>query len=216
MGQMIDEEDCEVCVEFDQEWIFTYGDLVTLLLCFFILLFSMCKMDVEKFKDVAQSFKPTPAGSPFLLEGNDAIVERISTVVENSEISEETTMRVEDHGVVVSFNARALFESGSSVLTEKAKTELSKFSKLLYFLPNKLLVEGHTDDAPLPQGMSHWQLSSARSSVVARHLITGGVDEKKITIKGYGKYRPQFQNNIPEQRVLNNRVEVIVVPEGEQ
>ena len=40
MGQMIDEEDCEVCVPFDQDWIFTYGDLVTLLLCFFILLFS--------------------------------------------------------------------------------------------------------------------------------------------------------------------------------
>ena len=33
MGQLIDEEDCEVCVPFDQEWIFTYGDLVTLLLC---------------------------------------------------------------------------------------------------------------------------------------------------------------------------------------
>ena len=33
MGQMIDEEDCEVCIPFDQEWIFTYGDLVTLLFC---------------------------------------------------------------------------------------------------------------------------------------------------------------------------------------
>ena len=37
MGQMIDEEDCEVCKPFDQEWIFTYGDLVTLLFCFFVL-----------------------------------------------------------------------------------------------------------------------------------------------------------------------------------
>ncbi len=216
MGKMIDEEDCPVCEEFDQEWIFTYGDLVTLLLCFFILLFSMCKMDIERFRDVADSFKPTPAGSPFLLDGNDAIVERISTVVEKSELADDTTMSVEDRGVVVSFNAKALFESGSAVLTEQAKQELSKFSKLLYFLPNKLLVEGHTDDAPLPKGMSHWGLSSARSSVVARHLITEGVDEKKITTKGYGKYRPQFQNNIPEQRALNNRVEVIVIPEEEQ
>ncbi len=43
MGQMIDEEDCEVCKPFDQEWIFTYGDLVTLLFCFFVLLVSLCK-----------------------------------------------------------------------------------------------------------------------------------------------------------------------------
>ena len=48
MGQMIDEEDCEICIPFEQEWIFTYGDLVTLLLCFFILLFSMCRTDVKK------------------------------------------------------------------------------------------------------------------------------------------------------------------------
>ncbi len=54
MGQMIDEEECEVCIPFDQEWIFTYGDLVTLLLCFFILLFSMCRTDVEKSKQIAQ------------------------------------------------------------------------------------------------------------------------------------------------------------------
>ena len=46
MGQMIDEEDCEVCKPFDQEWIFTYGDLVTLLFCFFVLLVSLCKTDV--------------------------------------------------------------------------------------------------------------------------------------------------------------------------
>ena len=49
--------------------IFTYGDLVTLLLCFFILLFSMCKYEIEKFKSVAESFKPLPAGTPFMEEG---------------------------------------------------------------------------------------------------------------------------------------------------
>ena len=52
MGQMIDEEDCEVCKPFDQEWIFTYGDLVTLLFCFFVLLVSLCKTDVEKIKQI--------------------------------------------------------------------------------------------------------------------------------------------------------------------
>ena len=54
MGIPIDEEDCPVCEEFKDGWIFTYGDLVTLLLCFFILLFSMCKYEIEKFKSVAE------------------------------------------------------------------------------------------------------------------------------------------------------------------
>jgi chemotaxis protein MotB len=83
MGIPIDEEDCPVCVEFKDGWIFTYGDLVTLLLCFFILLFSMCKYEIEKFKSVAESFKPLPAGTPFMEEGNDSMVEQISKNVKN-------------------------------------------------------------------------------------------------------------------------------------
>ena len=215
MGQMIDEEDCPVCEEFEQGWIFTYGDMVTLLLCFFILLFSMCKLDTEKFRDVAQSFKPTPAGSPFLLDGSDAIIKNIAQEIETSELSEETAVSVEDRGVVVSFNARALFAPGSAELTEQAKEELSKFSKLLYFLPNDLLIEGHTDNSQAPNGMSNWELSALRSSVVARYLVEDGVEPDKITTKGFGQYSPAFLNSVPEQRVLNNRVEVIVVPEEE-
>ena len=57
MGQMIDEEDCEVCIPFDQEWIFTYGDLVTLLLCFFILFFALSTVDGEKAKRLASTFQ---------------------------------------------------------------------------------------------------------------------------------------------------------------
>ncbi|GIT73441.1 MAG: hypothetical protein Ct9H300mP28_32550 [Pseudomonadota bacterium] len=60
MGQLIDEEECEVCVPFDQEWIFTYGDLVTLLLCFFILLFQCAGNDVEKSKQISESLKRCP------------------------------------------------------------------------------------------------------------------------------------------------------------
>ena len=77
MGQMIDEEECEVCIPFDQEWIFTYGDLVTLLLCFFILLFSMCRTDVEKSKQIAQSFKSMPPGSPFIFSGQSSNLEKL-------------------------------------------------------------------------------------------------------------------------------------------
>ena len=82
MGQLIDEEDCEVCVPFDQEWIFTYGDLVTLLLCFFILLFSTCKYETMKFKSLAASFKPLPAGTPFMNEGKDSVVEQLAQQLE--------------------------------------------------------------------------------------------------------------------------------------
>ena len=100
MGQLIDEEDCEVCVPFDQEWIFTYGDLVTLLLCFFILLFASCVYETKKFKAVAESFKPLSPGSPFMQEGRDYVVDQIAKEVEQTELGDDTRVTVEEKGVV--------------------------------------------------------------------------------------------------------------------
>lgn len=215
MGQMIDEEDCEVCEEFDQEWIFTYGDLVTLLLCFFILLFSMCKTDIEKFKDVANSFKPLPPGSPYLQEGNDSVVEQLAKEMEESELADDTAINVEDRGVVVSFSARAFFAEESSELNTKAITELARFAKLVYLLPNKIQVEGYTDNTPPKKWKSNWQLSGARAARVANFLANNGVDPQKMTVKGFGSQRPRFRNDSPEQRHLNNRVEVIIMPDSD-
>ena len=130
MGQLIDEEDCEVCVPFDQEWIFTYGDLVTLLLCFFILLFATCVYETRKFKAVAESFKPLPPGSPFMQEGRDSVVEQISKEVEQTELGDDTRVTIEEKGVVVSFAASATFEPGSTKLTPEATKEIARFSRL--------------------------------------------------------------------------------------
>jgi chemotaxis protein MotB len=213
MGQLIDEEDCEVCVPFDQEWIFTYGDLVTLLLCFFILLFATCVYETRKFKAVAESFKPLPPGSPFMQEGRDSVVEQISKEVEQTELGDDTRVTIEEKGVVVSFAASATFEPGSTKLTPEATKEMARFSRLVFLLPNRLQVEGHTDNQPVQkQWGSAWELSGARASRVARFFIDNGMDPKKLTVKGFGSTRPKFNNDSPTQRRRNNRVEVIVLP----
>ncbi|MGK5090638.1 OmpA family protein [Deltaproteobacteria bacterium TL4] len=212
MGQMIDEDECAVCVEFKDGWIFTYGDLVTLLLCFFILLFSMCKMDANKFKSVGDSFKPLPTASPSMEEGMDSAVEDLAKEMEESELAEETSVNVEERGTVISFSSNAFFLPESSELNEKAKQELERFAKLIYFLPNKIQIEGHTDNISPKQWKTNWELSGARASKVAQFLTTAGVDGQKITVKGFGQYRPRFNNASPEQQLLNNRVDVIIVP----
>ena len=212
MGQLIDEEDCEVCVPFDQEWIFTYGDLVTLLLCFFILLFATCVYETRKFKAVAESFKPLPPGSPFMQEGRDSVVEQISKEVEQTELGDDTRVTIEEKGVVVSFAASATFEPGSTKLTPEATKEIARFSRLVFLLPNRLQVEGHTDNQPVQKWGSSWELSGARASRVARFFIDNGMDPKKLTVKGFGQTRPKFSNESPIQRRRNNRVEVIILP----
>ena len=180
MGQMIDEEECEVCIPFDQEWIFTYGDLVTLLFCFFVLLFSMCVYETEKFKSVASSFKPLPAGTPFISEGRDSLVEDISKKVEESELGDDADVNVEDKGVVVSFRASTFFEANSTDLNAKGVEELTRFSKLIFLLPNRIQIEGHTNDSEPKNWSSNWELSGARAAKVARIFVDNGMDPKRV------------------------------------
>ena len=213
MPQIQDEPPkCEV---FEDFWIFTYGDMVTLLLCFFILLFSFCKMDVEKFKSVAESFKPTPPGSPFFLSGKPEALEAIASRVSSSEISDEVHVTVDERGVVVSFNDAALFERGSAELTKGADKILTIFSQVLFGLNNQVLIEGNSDDQPIKsvQFPSNWELSSARASTVARFFESEGIKGKRLQVIGYGPFHPRFRNDTPEKRALNRRVDVIIKPD---
>ena len=212
MGQLIDEDDCEVCVPFDQEWIFTYGDLVTLLLCFFISLFSTCKYETMKFKSLAASFKPLPAGTPLLNEGKDSIVEQIAQQLEESELGDDANINVEEKGVVGSFKASAYFKADSAKLNAKAVKEMTRFSKLIFLLPNKIQIEGHTEKKQPDNWDSTWELAGARASKIARFFIENGLDPTKITVKSFGSTRPRFREASPTQRSLNNRVEVVVLP----
>ena len=212
MGQLIDEDDCEVCVVFDQEWIFTYGDLVTLLLCFFILLFSTCTYETMKFKSLAASFKPLPAGTPHMNEGKDSIVEQIAQQLEESELGDDANINVEEKGGVVSFKASAYFKADSAKLNAKAVNEMTRFSKLIFLLPNKIQIEGHTEKSQPKNWNSTWELAGARASKIARFFIENGLDPAKITIKSFGSTRPRFREASPTQRSLNNRVEVVVLP----
>jgi chemotaxis protein MotB len=211
---VFEENECK-CNEFTDYWIFSYGDTVTLLLAFFILLFTFCKVDVEKFRSVAESFKPTPPGTPFFFEGKESVLEAVAAQIETTELSEEVFVTIDPRGVIVSFQDSALFALGSADLSDKGEKTLDRFAKFLYGLPNRVAIEGHTDDQPISsrQYPSNWELSSARGGSVARWFERNGVEPKRMEVIGYGSTRPRFKNDSGEKRALNRRVEVVIKPE---
>jgi chemotaxis protein MotB len=203
------------CEEFTDFWIFTYGDLVTLLLTFFIMLFAFCKTDTSKLKSVAESFKPTPPGSPFFFEGKESVLSQLAQQISTSELSTEAFVTVDQRGVVVSFKDTALFPSGSAELTDSARRRLRVFVAYLFGLPNDVIIEGHTDNTPVAGGRypSNWELSAARASSVARFFQSEGVKGGRMQVIGFGEYRPRFRNDTPEKRALNRRIDVVIKPQ---
>lgn len=115
-----------------------------------------------------------------------------------------------DEGIKFTLSSDLLFPTNSSYLTEKAKVELSKLSKLLnQDKTKKIRVDGHTDSTG-EANYNQW-LSDKRAASVKKFLEDAGVSAARITTKGLGQTKPISDNKTPEGRQKNRRVEVVIL-----
>jgi chemotaxis protein MotB len=126
----------------------------------------------------------------------------------------EVVMRVTPEGFVISLNDVGFFNSGQAVLMPGAAGKIRRIATVLAEHGLDLRVEGHSDDQPIhtPQYRSNWELSTARAMAVLMLLVDdSGIDPRKISIAGYGQYKPVADNSTPEGRKQNRRVDLVVV-----
>jgi chemotaxis protein MotB len=222
------------------KWMVTFSDLITLILVFFILLFSMSQIDIVKFRAIADSFQQRqilefyPSVIPFENPSAEPDMEKEKTQPQSSEQADkELTQLLADiqsylnenklsdvvvatrteRGVVLVLQEQALFASGEATVLEDAYPFLNKVGDLLSRIPNFVKVEGHTDNRPIGtyRFPSNWELSSARASSVIRYIIqTENLDPKRFIAVGYGDTRPIAPNDTRENLQKNRRVEVII------
>lgn len=162
-----------------ERWLLTYSDLITLLLIFFILMYTMAKLDVAKFNTMKDALagalksgtSSIQQGSPGILdkeqasqetstgEGNeqvqmDAIEEKVIELVNKYNLQNYIVVTQEERGLDIEIRNElsniVLFNSGSADLTPPAGEIISRIGSLLKELPNNLIrVEGHTDNRPI-------------------------------------------------------------------
>jgi chemotaxis protein MotB len=114
--------------------------------------------------------------------------------------------------VEIEIKNNILFTSGSAVINEQARETLGKIATILHDIPNRLRVEGFTDDVPIstPIYPSNWELSAARAASVVHLLMQHGVRPERMAAIGYGEYQP-IDNNATEQGRMRNRRVVLVI-----
>ena len=124
--------------------------------------------------------------------------------------------KVTEEGLLITFDDRYLFASGSAALSDKAKFILDKVGVLICekFVMHNMRVEGHTDNKPIASVMypSNWELSSARACSIVRYLI----DRFKFfpslfTAVGYADTRPVDSNDTNSGAMKNRRVEILIL-----
>jgi chemotaxis protein MotB len=108
---------------------------------------------------------------------------------------------------------RVLFEPGQADLRAEGREVVDKLAAAIGRLPNKLAVEGHTDNVPISgRYASNWELSTARATTVLRELLERhGISPSRLSAAGYADERPLAANDTAEGRAANRRVELVVL-----
>jgi len=205
-------------------WMLTYADMVTLLLTFFILYYSIASQNVMKFKEVIMGEEKNNIG---LIELMDTMTIRTSLnewtgFQKNSlinAIEKVTTDKITlDSGpdrsrVVVRIPGRTLFKTGSADLDKTGWPSLTEVANIFKKYPNyKINIQGHTDDFPVSTEKfpTNWELSAVRATAVLRFLNDKGIDPIRMTATGYADTFPLGPNTTAEERAKNRRVEFVL------
>ncbi len=262
-----------------EAWAIPYGDLITLLLAFFVVMYAISSINEGKFRVLSDSLNAAFRGNPRTLEpvqvgeksrgsgadiamsivqqamlegqprrlldaisihgeggpattGADAeppgkaahpIAEQLTRVADELETAlkslvdaELVAVRRHEFWLEVEIRTDILFPSGVATLSNAAYPALDALATTLSKYPNPLRVEGHTDNRPINTRYypSNWELSSARAASVVHRFARSGISPARLSVIGFGEFRPAQSNDTAAGRNANRRV-IIVILAGE-
>jgi len=217
--------------QFDgHRWLTTFNDMITLLMVFFVLLFSMGNMDVKQFKHFQNSLQSAmgilnqgrhiPKGiiaseAQDAMQGDENSPESASSANNKPQLDNTKGLEAEytPKGIHLTLDDKLLFASSSSKLTAGGTALLKKVARIIKPLNRTIRVEGHTDNRPIATTVfpSNWELSTARAISVVKYLIdAAGIAPQFLAAAGYGDSKPRAPNDSEINMSKNRRVEIIL------
>jgi chemotaxis protein MotB len=163
--------------ENNERWTLTYLDMITLLFVFFVVMYAMSKVDVEKFEALAGSLNSAFSASSeepgsgtgsglgegkIITEKNQTkpevpmqsnaarsrVYDKAYDIIKSYKAQDKVKVRQEQRGVVVQLGAELFFAPGKADLPANAGQALLSVAMIANSLPNEIQIEGHTDPTP--------------------------------------------------------------------
>jgi len=212
-------------------WVLTFGDLISLMLTFFVLIVSMSTLDELTLKEISQQ---ALVGSSIFDQGSNtdlaiapvdaqravsmqemmlAARQKANLVLSQSEWKGKVHARVIKDKFMLSLPSSVLFNEGSANLKEEDIVILRRLARLLASTPGHVRVEGHTSSSSVPVGSSFpdaWSLSLARAASVLHVLEAEGVSHSRLSLAGYGPSKPVSMLGSLFGHNKNRRVDIIL------
>lgn len=234
----------EECVAGAPKWLLSWGDLTTLLLTFFVMMFDTGKVDIVELRLAMSPFlgMGSYVGGNTLSPGKLAELGNNLMTLPSTEMGQSLSrarrlatstfqpqvatrkvrVKEDERGLVISLAADAFFREGSAeVDLEEARGTLQSMARLLSspeLEGRKFRIEGHTDNRPTGAGSdfrTNWELSLARGANVLHYLVEFGVPEATFQVSGFADTVPLMDNSTPEGRAYNRRVDLVILSPGQ-
>ncbi len=207
-------------------WMVTYGDMITLVLTFFVLLFSMSEIKKDKISKTMRAFQaqfgvlPKYKSTVQVFVESRRMTQTDANVLRRGPLGKHLQVQIIDPGkkMKIVIGGKALFRENDYRLTVEGKNLIREdVAPELRGFGNKVEVRGHAATAPYGAGSRFkdpWQLSYLRAREVMRFLVDeSGLEERRFRVVACGDTEPIKSNLDPEGREANRRVEVVMTEE---
>jgi chemotaxis protein MotB len=207
-------------------WMGTYGDMVTLLMAFFVLLYSASDPDPGKYEEIAESMKEAFSKQDVENEFKK-LHESLEDIIKKKNLENTVEIELGPNGILIQIPGSSLFASGSADLMTDMVPVIVEISTAITQLLDEssyhdymIEVEGHTDDEPIGEDSeifsSNWDLSAIRATGIVELLYNSGIEMNKLKPIARAESIPLLPNRdengipIPENRAKNRRVVIKV------
>lgn len=223
--------------DYINRWVVSYADFVTMLLALFMVLYAILQVDNHKLMELQRRMQKA-FGADVKVENVTKYQEQIQSNIQSNliqkagygniksgealeklfkgNITQNKSIKLirENRGLIIRVNDTMLFDEGSAQIRPKAEVTLAEIIKVLTKIDNPVIIEGHTDSTPIKNAKypSNWELSTARATNIIYYMTKKGkLSPKRLCAVGYGEYMPIADNTSISGRMLNRRVDIIVL-----
>lgn len=199
--------------DYINRWVVSYSDFVTMLLALFIVMFAIShNVNKEQAKIIEDNnLQVVENATDIPTKTADELIKELNEKLANNS---SVTLVKDNRGLIVRMNNSILFDEGSAIIKKNASKTLDEVIGIISQVDNKVLVEGHTDSTPINTKTypSNWELSTARATNIIGYIIrTGKIPPQRLSAAGYGEYMPIADNTSSGGRLLNRRVDIIIL-----
>lgn len=217
-------------------WMVTYGDMMSLLLTFFIMLVAMSSVEKVKFNQAAGSLqgalgivpsnaislasKKMDADKPIDRRGSRQEkkmrkkVQKMQQMIKAETLPKDLKISMSKEGVGIRISDPNFFDLGKATLKPQSFVVLDQIIDIIKTVDYSVRIEGHTDDLPIrnPEFDSNWELSAGRALAILKYFQDKGrIDPVRLEAVGLGEYHPLVPNDEEESRAKNRRVEIFIL-----